>query len=190
MARPKEENHATRYESAEHKLLKMSEISLWLDTYEDIFSDFDPREFSQRSLSVDFLEEAERASRDKGVALELKLLVPKKRRKVSDEGTIKKRLRTHFKRHYEMIRNDIKKTIRQGVFYVIAGIIIMLFASLMVYFQAHTFLATFLIVLLEPAGWFLFWEGLNQVIFESNKAKPQLEFYKKMSKCQITFLPY
>ena len=46
-------------------LLKKSEISLSLDNYDDIFSDFDPRPFSQRALSDDFLIEAKKASRDK-----------------------------------------------------------------------------------------------------------------------------
>ena len=42
------------------RLLQMSEISLWLDTYDDIFSDFDPRPYSQREMSEDFLKEISR----------------------------------------------------------------------------------------------------------------------------------
>ena len=42
-----------------------SEIPLWLDNYNDLFSDFDPRHYSNRALSQDFLEELKRASRDK-----------------------------------------------------------------------------------------------------------------------------
>jgi len=33
------------------KLLQLSEISLIIDTYDDIFSDFDPRPYSQRALA-------------------------------------------------------------------------------------------------------------------------------------------
>ena len=40
------------------KILEMSEISLILDTYDDMFSSFDPRPYSQRALSEDFLSEA------------------------------------------------------------------------------------------------------------------------------------
>ena len=47
------------------KLLQLSEISLIIDTYDDIFSDFDPRPYSQRALSDDFLLEARKASKDK-----------------------------------------------------------------------------------------------------------------------------
>ena len=52
-------------------------VSLWLDTYEDIFSDFDPHPFGQRALSEDFLAEAKRAVRDRRDEVpELRLLVP------------------------------------------------------------------------------------------------------------------
>jgi len=46
----------------------------------------------------------------------------------------------------------------------------------------------FLLILFEPAGWFFFWEGLDQVVFESKKTKPDLEFYEKMAKSDIYFL--
>ena len=52
-------------------------VSLWLDTYEDIFSDFDPHPYGQRALSEDFLAEARRAVRDRRDEVpELRFLVP------------------------------------------------------------------------------------------------------------------
>lgn len=35
-------------------------ISLWIDSYDDIFSDFDPRHFSLRNISDDFLYEVKK----------------------------------------------------------------------------------------------------------------------------------
>ena len=34
-----------------------AKIFLWLDDFDDIFSDFDPRPYSARELSDDFLDE-------------------------------------------------------------------------------------------------------------------------------------
>src|SRR5690349_704077 len=45
-------------------LLIKSELSIWLDTYDDIFSDFDPRPLNERALSDDFLSEARKMARD------------------------------------------------------------------------------------------------------------------------------
>ena len=72
-------------------------ISLILDSYDDIFSDFDPRPFAHRALSDDFLLEAKRAARDKQGSLELRFLIPKNERKLDAETIIKGRLREHFK---------------------------------------------------------------------------------------------
>ena len=35
----------------------MADISLWLDDYDDLFSDFDSRNYLKRRVSEDFLEE-------------------------------------------------------------------------------------------------------------------------------------
>jgi len=174
------------------KLLHLSEISLLLDTYEDIFSDFDPRSFSQRALSGDFLLEAQRASRESGKGtITLKLLIPKDKRNESSEAMIKKRLKEHFKKHSARIGKEIRDMVKNGMVFAALGTIVMLAASLVLFFYATaSIFSSFLVVFLEPAGWFFFWEGLYQAMFESKKMKPDFEFYKKMAKCEISFHPY
>lgn len=174
------------------KLLELSEISLWLDGYDDIFSDFDPRPYSQRSLSDDFVTEAKKFTRDKPSGkIELKFLIPENKRVISYENLIKKRLREHFKKHYGIAENERKALIKRGLAFTLVGIILMIATSLVaVYMQQGKLLVHFLIILLEPASWFLFWEGLRLVIFEPKAIKPEYIFYKKMSNAEIKFLPY
>jgi len=174
------------------KLLRMSEISLMLDDYDDIFSDFDPRPYSERSLSVDFLDEAKRASRDKDdIGIELSFLIPKYKRNTAEEALIKKRLHEHFRKNHHRLEKEKKEVVNKGILFTVMGIIVMFVASLILFKESgKNLLISFLIILLEPAGWFLFWEGLGQVIFEAKKKKPELEFYEKMLKCEIHFLPY
>ena len=75
------------------ELLQKSEVSLWIDHYDDIFSDFDPRPYSQRGLSDDFLIEAKKFIKEKASgSFELIFLVPELMRKPESEGIIKKRL--------------------------------------------------------------------------------------------------
>ncbi|HIH39843.1 TPA: hypothetical protein HA219_03945 [Candidatus Woesearchaeota archaeon] len=172
-------------------LLKKSEISLSLDNYDDIFSDFDPRPFSQRALSDDFLIEAKKASRDKVSGIELNFLIPKSVRKPSEENIIKKRLKDHFKKHYHSEKQETLNIRRFGARFAGIGIVLMFLATFILFrFPDKSFVMNFLVVLLEPAGWFLLWEGLNQVIFEPRKHREDMEFYRKMSSCEINFFEY
>ncbi|MEM4336914.1 MAG: hypothetical protein QXG86_02830 [Candidatus Woesearchaeota archaeon] len=174
------------------KLLDTSEISLRLDDYDDIFSDFDPRPYSQKALSVDFLEELKRASVDKKFgAIQLIFLVPLSKKNSSFELMIKKRLREHFKKHYRILKEEVKKTIRKGIVFMISGIILMVTATFLLFSETDkNLIKSFFITLLEPASWFLFWEGGDIALFEPKEKKLELEFYKKMANSRIIFYHY
>ncbi len=176
---------------AKESLLQKSEISLWLYTYDDIFSDFDPRPFNERSLSIDFLDEAQRAARDKGQeTIQLKLLIPTQKRNTSQETLIKKRLKDYFKKRAEEKAKEIKKLVTSGILFTLLGILLMVFATAIAFYEEHAFFATFLLILFEPAGWFFFWEGMGLIVFEAKKLKPSNEFYQKMKHCDIRFWGY
>jgi Fe2+ transport system protein B len=173
-------------------LLKKSEISIWLDTYDDIFSDFDPRPYSQRALSDDFLNETKKASRDKASgSIQLSFLVPKSLRNTSNESLIRKRLREHFKKHHSLLYDEIMQQKKRGYLLLSVGILIMFTSTFILFkFPEKNLFINFLLTLFEPAGWFLFWEGMSEVIFRSSTKKPDLEFYDKMIKCDILFFEY
>lgn len=176
--------------SSEQKqqILGMSEISIWLDSYDDIFSDFDPRPYSHRSLSDDFLSETKKASRDKAGKLELRLLIPEQQRDLKNENVIKKRLHEHFNKHATLLKKEIKKTRNKSLFAAFIGILMMLAATSIG--RADTFATRFMFVLLEPAGWFTVWFALERLFYTAEQKKSELEFYKKMSKCEILFSSY
>ena len=182
-------------EEEKRELLLKSEISLLLDTYDDLFSDFDPRPYSQRAISEDFLAEALRATREKATEqIELKFLIPlsgKNGRSISTEHIIRKRLKEYFKKREEYATKEVNAMIQQGTYFIIIGLIGMAAATLMLVKKAETsYIASFLVILLEPAGWFFFWEGLHIILFESKHLKPKVEFNRKMSKADIKFIPY
>lgn len=166
-------------------------ISLWLDDYNDIFSDFDPRDNSVRALSVDFLEEAKRAATDKSEGLELNLLIPNAKRNFQTEQIIEHRLKNHFERHHAILKKETNSMIKNGLLFVFAGIIIMIIATyVLVHYEEKTTIASFLLILFEPAGWFFFWEGLDIVLFKPKEKRSELEFYKKLSHSEINFNSY
>ncbi len=181
-------------EQEKQKMLEMSQISLWLDTYDDIFSDFDPRPYSQRSLSDDFLSEAKKASRDKKDKLELRLLIPEAQRDLKSEAVIKKRLHEHFSKHMHMIRKEIKDTRTKAIGMIFLGVFFMLSATYINSLKFETtilvFISRFLFVLLEPTGWFTVWFAFDKFFYTAELKKTGYNFNEKMSKCEIIFSLY
>ena len=172
-------------------LLEKSEISLLLDSYDDIFSDFDPRPFSQRALSDDFLQEAKRASRDKvSGTIQLRFLIPAAARKPETEAIIRKRLRDHFKKHFLEFEKDSAEKRKSGMIYSVIGLMLMASAAFISYYDDGRLYLRMVNVVLEPAGWFTVWYGLDKVFYTSKDKAPDLEFYRKMSKAEVLFDAY
>ncbi|MEK6933278.1 MAG: hypothetical protein AABW75_00190 [Nanoarchaeota archaeon] len=171
-------------------LLSKGEISILLDTYDDIFSDFDPRPYSQRALSDDFLIEAKKAARDKEGTFELRFLAPKEHRNFEHEMLIKKRLRDHFKKHVLLLEKEIKSVKKKGILMAIAGVAMIIIATFLLSAKSDSFLTHFLIVILEPAGWFTAWTGLDEIYYTTRSKKPDYDFYFKMTNSEIHFISY
>jgi hypothetical protein len=167
-----------------------SAIHLALDEYDDIFSDFDPRPFSQRALSEDFLHELKRASlpKEEESGLSLVLLIPKEKRFAGQEQLIKDRLRDHFKRRRKRLQDKLKSERITGLKMTALGIVFMFLATYLLTYTVKNILTTFVVVLLEPAGWFTFWEGLDLIVFQEKEINPDLAFYRKMTGAKIIFM--
>lgn len=169
--------------------LREANISLILDSYDDIFSDFDPRSFSERALSDDFLLECRKAAREKEAGIELIMSVPRDKRSINEEFKIKKRLKEHFKKHVSENEKEMLSIKKGGIFWVVLGIIINVIVVSGLLNLDHGFLYA-LIAILEVPSWFLIWEGMSKILIESKKIEPDHDFYKKMSAAQITFRSY
>jgi hypothetical protein len=174
-------------------LLKTASASMILDTYDDIFSDFDPRPYKERVISDDFLSEAKKETleHESGRVL-LQLMIPQAVRNESNERLIIERLRAFHKSEAIRYDKEISKTRLRGVFLIIGGAILNVIAALLSrYAQGHdNFMMSLLVVIMEPAGWFTVWSGFDQVFFSINTKKPDRDFHARMSASKITFLPY
>jgi hypothetical protein len=171
--------------------LREGNISLILDGYDDIFSDFDPRPYGEKALSDDFLSECRRAVRDKDEHnLELRLLVPHLKRDLGSEATIKHRLKSHFTKHYHEKEQELKRIRAGGVPWFVVGMLCMLVAAYLYGLGGSGFGYQVLLIAFEPAGWFAFWVGLEQIFFGAKEKQPEHEFYRKMAHVEIEFFSY
>lgn len=189
--KPRREVQSTLAGEEKEKLLKLSEISLWIDTYDDIFSDFDPRPYNQRAISDDFLNELMKATRSKTSGkIEIRFLVPTKIRSIHQEAIIKKRLQEYFHHKMNLVKQERKELIMHGMRFTGIGIIFMIIATILLSSSVNNTLTNFLIILLEPAGWFLFWNGMDTLIYRVKAKSPEHDFNKNMAKAEITFMNY
>ncbi len=80
-------------ESEKQQLLQKSEVSIWIDTYDDVFSDFDSRPYSQRAISDDFIRESQKMYKEsRRGKFELHCMAQSAIRNEDHENMIKKRL--------------------------------------------------------------------------------------------------
>lgn len=181
-----------RKKSNEKKTAASVMISIWLDNYDDLFSDFDPRPYSERTLSDDFIREARKVAKEHHNTsnLILQLLLPEKERKDQQEAGIIKRLHYHFNNSMEQLLQERKQINIRGVIYTITGIILMTIASYISYLQAQQYYIHLVLILFEPAGWFLLWLGLDHLVYFSKRTRKELDFYRKMARAKIEFGKY
>ena len=172
-------------------LFRASKISIILDDYNDLFSDFDPRSYAIRAISHDFLQEARSAAKDKALGqIELDFLVPLRLRSFKDEATIKKRLRDYFKKHHDSVHQEVKTIRKRGAIMAFVGALLGVFATFANVLLINDFFRSALIILLEPASWFLIWTGFDHIFFVTSPKKQELSFYEKMMHAPINFTGY
>ena len=175
-------------------ILNKTEVSLILDTYDDIFSDFDPRPFNERALSEDFLAEAKRATRDKNDGFELCFMIPRNVRNKAQEDLIRQRLKEHFKRHYKSAKKTLSKYRRNAILLITIGVIIGLIDALTLStsttFDLNMLLTETLGIVLTPMSWFSIWTGIEHLVYSPRAEVTDEAFYKKMQNTQISFSEY
>ncbi|MBI5390594.1 hypothetical protein HZB02_03835 [Candidatus Woesearchaeota archaeon] len=171
--------------------MRLGNISIILDSYDDLFSDFDPRPYTVRTISDDFLHECRRAVRDKkseGVELELQLLVPKNKRNAEYEVSIKRRLKTYFQKQWEAHNKELKTIQHEGMIWSAVGILLIFFSTLLL--NHETFFARLLFVIAEPGGWFSIWTGLEKLFFGGKDKMSEATFNQKMGQLKVIFQEY
>ena len=171
--------------------LKLSEIRIQINSYDDIFSDFDPNVYAERTLSDDFLLHAKKISKNiRGKKMSLRFLLPENKRNQEEEKAIIKRLQFYFKSVHQQLKAAISKTKRSGFIFSISGVALMIAASYISFSKPEQYFIHLMLILFEPAGWFLLWVGLDLLVYSSKETGKELSFYSKMIKSEINFFTH
>ncbi len=171
------------------ELISSARLSIWLDHYDDIFSDFDSRTITERALSDDFIHEARKMLKEKpNGQVELKLLVPEGLRNSETEKVVILSVHRQFNRFANVIKIEMKRIRKQGYLMCSIGFALMIAATYIGSFSNKMFYVTALQVIIEPAGWFLTWTGFDNIFANMRKRSPELDFNEKMAQSEIIFL--
>lgn len=170
------------------EFIKQYEIGFWIDSYDDLFSDFDPRPYSKRQISDDFLSELRRRFREtpKG-GFEVNFYVPNQARDAKTEAAVKKKIRDYFSFEAERLSRTQTERRKTGVGYFFAGFFIL---SLNAYIEWEFSLnrpVTLFGFLLAPAGWFSMWNSIERILISPQEENERLDFFAKMQKCNFIF---
>lgn len=164
------------------------DISISIDFYDDIFSDFDPRPFSQRELSKDFLAElSSRHMETRKGQIEVRFFIPALERDGKIEAMIKKRLREHFEAELKILSEEVQRGKMRGMLYMAIGFVL-LFAELLVgMYVPDEFLQKTFGILLVPAGWYGMFTGIEKLVETEDRLRPKWDMAKKFTKCNYIF---
>ncbi|MFA6549714.1 MAG: hypothetical protein WCT39_07310 [Candidatus Margulisiibacteriota bacterium] len=176
--------------SVKKRLDNINAISIAIDTYDDIFSDFDPRDISQRDLSEDFIIELMRRHRQtlRG-RYDVTLVAPKIIEDHEAEKKIVSRLNKYFHQKYLRYLKRIREIRVQGLFYIAAGMAILVALALHLNYvkDPNLITPTILGIMFTPIGWFGMWEGFSKIVEIPFKLANDTEAYKRLSKASYKF---
>lgn len=166
----------------------MNEISLWLDSYDDIYSDFDSRHYLKRRISEDFVDELRIAFKYKHEQPEaVSLFLPSAKRNPEIENAITISIKEQLTDRREILDTKLQKVWLWGVSLSVAGLLIMLIDSIIVYRAGTNYLGALVKVVMEPAGWFMIWRGLDLLTYDYTRTKREWRFYTAIERLHLYF---
>jgi hypothetical protein len=168
--------------------LKSPEISIWLDNYNDVFSEFDSRPFSDRALSDDFLREVHKMVTERsGEKVEIKFHILGDERNPESEGIIINNINSHFKSIANALKSEKQHTLNKGYMLLASGFVLISFLFYLSRISVKGDYLSGVYLMLEPLSWFITWTGLDHVFQISKSSKAALDFNSKMGYAGISF---
>jgi hypothetical protein len=155
-----------------------------LDSYDDIFSDFDPSPYERRLLSDDFLSELRRrhAEKRKGEFV-VNFTLPASLRSEKTEALVRKRIKDYFRGRLKETSKERRDKLRQGGLRLIVGVAISL--SLIIFPQLDV--VPFL-TLVSVLIWYVLWSGFEELFEVSSRLKRKQAFYEKFLRAAYNFM--
>jgi hypothetical protein len=167
------------------------DISIWLDKYEDLFSNFDAANLKARALSNSFLAEIHKlVHAGEAGNIELKFNIMLDQPNAEAETFITENIHSYFARRAETARYDKRVILRRGWIYTILGFAINTILIALGQTWDTELAVKGVELMATPIGWFLVWNGLDLVFVQAKKEQPVIDFNQKMTTAKLTFISF
>jgi hypothetical protein len=162
------------------------EIAIALDSYDDLFSDFDIRGYGERALSRDFLDELRVRLRRSGIKAghNLVFLMPAQDRRADEEVLILSRLGDFFTERRAYCLREDRRAFLTSLLYIVVGLALSVGANFVV--DRYSFLPLFNDFVLIPS-WFFVWSGLALLVTERREIARKKRYYAALTGCPASF---
>lgn len=166
----------------------MVELSLWLDTYDDIYSDFDSRSYLKRRISEDFIDELRMSLKyRKDQPDALILMLPGSQRHADIEKEITISIHEQIKDRLNMLLHKVRNILTRGLLLFATGLLLTGVSAFVTLKKPVGYLPLLLRISLEPASWFMLWTGLDLLIYDYRKLRKETFFYKILASLKVHF---
>jgi hypothetical protein len=166
----------------------MEEVKLWLDSYDDLYSDFDSRHYGKRRISEDLLVELRRAIRQMPASPQaLIFILPESLRHEASEQPILENMDRFFTSQSHLADRAYQRKILRGCLLLLFGLIIMLVNTFITIRTGLSFSWVGLRVILEPAGWFFVWAGMDYLFYDLRELRKEKVFYSALAGATVEF---
>ena len=162
-------------------------IEVSLDSYTDIFNEYDPSPFKKRDLNPDLLEYLDDCSNDIPVKypIIIQFNIPKNIHDKSQENKIIDGFKTYYsftsysaKKEYNNLLIQNFKNVLIAIFLLLLGLTLEFHSKLLI-----KMLSNIIII----GGWVFLWEAITQIFFERRSLKEKYLVYKRFNMAAITF---
>ncbi len=167
----------------------IKEISVAIDRWEDIFSDFDPSPLNKRTLSEDFIHELKKRYREtKRGSFMITIYTPQSLKDDEKEKIVIQRLKQYFRFVSLQAKKQLASIRIRGFIFVVFGTFSLGLLVFLTYSKIFSELAIELIgIALMPLGWFGIWEGFSKIVDTSPMLRQDEDLFIKLSKAGYSF---
>ncbi|MFN7991221.1 MAG: hypothetical protein U0R44_03620 [Candidatus Micrarchaeia archaeon] len=159
-------------------------VDIALDSYDDIFSDFDPSPFTTRILSEDFLRELYRRYPQAGKGqYVVNLTMPASLRQEKTEHLIRKRIKDHFRDRIRILELRTREKLHSGLIRCLFG-----FAISIAFFVFPSLESAPLLTILSVLIWYSLWSGFELILESSLRLSRKKGVVEKLMKADYNFM--